>query len=257
MGEPAIRLGEPGFVVLDTTIGGVLGDAAARAPDRVALVHGVVDPAERRRWTYAQLDDWARGVAAVLASDVGPRERLALWAPTSPEALVLAYGAARAGLELVLVNPALRSAEVAHVLGRSGAAGLVMVDAWRDQDLGAILASVRADLPELRTVRSLDEVVTAGAAVDGATASLPAVDPDDVALIVFTSGTTGAPKGARLTHHAMTNSKASAPTASASVRATSTSTRCRSTTWAGTSSRSRSSGAARRTSWSTRSIPRS
>ena len=51
VGEPAIRLAEPGFVALDTTIGGVLGDAATRAPDAVALVHGVADPAVRRRWT--------------------------------------------------------------------------------------------------------------------------------------------------------------------------------------------------------------
>jgi len=205
MSEPAIRLAEPGFVVLDTTIGDVLRDAAARAPDAVALVHGVADPSARRRWTFAQLYEWACGTASVLAHDVAPRDRLALWAPTSPEALVLSYGAALAGLELVLVNPALRSAEVAHVLGRSGAAALVMVDEWRDLDLTDVLAQVRADLPELRTVRTLDDVVAAGAAVDGGSAELPSVDPDDVALIVFTSGTTGAPKGARLSHRAMTN----------------------------------------------------
>jgi len=205
MAGPAIRLAEPGFVVLDTTIGGVLRDAATRAADAVALVHGVPDADARRRWTYEELFQWACGIAAVLARDVGPRERLGLWAPTSPEALVVAYGAALAGLELVLVNPALRSAEVAHVLGRSGAAALVMVDDWRDVDLDGVLASVRAELPELRTVRALGDVAAAGAA-GAAEAQLPAVDPDDVALVVFTSGTTGAPKGARLTHRAMTNS---------------------------------------------------
>ena len=144
----AVRLAEPGFVVFDTTIGGVLLDAATRAPETVALVHGTPDADARRRWTFAQLADWAGGVATVLARDLAPRERLALWAPTSPEALVLAYGAALAGLELVLVNPALRSAEVAHVLGRSGAAALVMVDEWRDLDLTQVLTSVRDDLPE-------------------------------------------------------------------------------------------------------------
>ena len=208
MGEPAIRLAEPGFVVVDETIGDVLREAAARAADAPALVHGVADPEARRRWSYAQLYEWARGVAQTLAAEVAPRERLALWAPTSPDALVLAYGAALAGAELVLVNPALRSAEVAHVLGRSGASGLVMVDAWRDLDLRETLARVRDDLPQLRTVRSLAEVVATGADASGSTASsaLPPVDPHDVALVVFTSGTTGAPKGARLTHRAMTNS---------------------------------------------------
>jgi fatty-acyl-CoA synthase len=206
MGELAIRLAEPGFVVDDTTIGDVLRVSATRAPDTVALVHGVADPAARRRWTYAQLHDWARTVATSLASDLAPRERVALWAPTSPEALAISYGAALAGLELVLVNPALRSAEVAHVLGRSGAAALVMVDEWRDLDLTDVLARVRDDLPELRTVRALDDVVGVNASAVGAAPPLPAVEPDDVALIVFTSGTTGAPKGARLTHRAMTNS---------------------------------------------------
>jgi fatty-acyl-CoA synthase len=118
---------------------------------------------------------------------------------------VLAYGAALAGLELVLVNPALRSAEVAHVVGRSGAAALVMVDEWRGLDLIDVLASVRDDLSDLRTVRPLADVVAAGATVDAVDAPFPLVDPDDVALIVFTSGTTGAPKGARLTHRSMTN----------------------------------------------------
>src|SRR5262249_4698602 len=150
----------------------------------VALVHGVPDADARRRWTYAELYAWARGVATVVARDVAPRERLALWAPTSPEALVLAYGAALAGLELVLVNPALRSAEVAHVLGRSDSVALVMVDEWRDLDLTDVLARVRGDLPNLRTVRRLDDVVAAAdGAVDAADAPLPEVDPDDVALI--------------------------------------------------------------------------
>jgi fatty-acyl-CoA synthase len=206
VGEPAIRLAEPGFAVVDVTIGDVLRDAATRAPDTVALVHGVADPAARRSWTYAQLHAWARGTAAVLTADLAPRERVALWASTSPEALVLSYAAALAGLELVLVNPALRSAEVAHVLGRSGAQGLVMIERWRDHDLGETLARVRDDLPELRAVRALDDVVAEGAAVGDTTQPLAPVDPDDVALIVFTSGTTGAPKGARLTHRAMTNS---------------------------------------------------
>jgi fatty-acyl-CoA synthase len=206
MNEPAVRLAETGFVVLDTTIGGVLRDAASRAPDSVALVHGVPDPDARRRWTYVELYAWARGVATVLSRDVAPRERLALWAPTSPEALVLAYGAALAGLELVLVNPALRSAEVAHILGRSGAVALVMVDEWRDLDLTGVLARVRHELPALRSVRRLDDLVATGTTADAADGRLPSVDPDDVALIVFTSGTTGAPKGARLTHRAMTNS---------------------------------------------------
>src|SRR4029077_18004696 len=91
MSEPAIRLAEPGFVVLDTTIGDVVRDAAARAPDVVALVHGVADPSARRRWTFAQLYEWACGTASVLAHDVASRDRLPLSRPAAPANTARAY----------------------------------------------------------------------------------------------------------------------------------------------------------------------
>jgi fatty-acyl-CoA synthase len=201
-------------ITLDTTVAGILRDAARRTPDGLALVEGVADPDRRRRWTYAELSADAGRAAAALAERFAPAERVAVWAPSVPEALVLTYAAAMAGLVLVPVNPALRADEVRHVLARSGAAGVFLVRAYRDHDLTATLDTVRADLPALREVVDLsrfDEFCAHtgewNPAAPGAGDPVPgrAVGPDDIAQLVFTSGTTGAPKGARLTHRGMTN----------------------------------------------------
>lgn len=203
--RPALRLADPSVPILDDAIGDVLREAAHRAPDTVALIDGTPDPVARRRWTYAALLDQAERYAAVLADRFAPKTTVALWAPTSPEALILAYASALTGLELVLVNPGLRAREVAHVLGQSGAEGVILVDAWRDHDLRATLEAARPELPDLRVVESLAEV-DALAADATRPEFFPRVAGSDVAYIVYTSGTTGAPKGPRLTHRAMTNS---------------------------------------------------
>ena len=202
---------DPADRILDSTIGGVLRDAAETATDQIALVDGDVDD-DPRRWTYGELLAAAETVAAGLAARFDPGERLAVWLPTRPEALILTYAAALAGLVLVPVNPALRAAEVAHVLANSASVGLVSVPSHRGADLAGALASVRAGLPELREATWLDEVPATdpggGRWSDlrgGAGVNLPVVDPDAVALLVYTSGTTGQPKGARLTHRGMTN----------------------------------------------------
>jgi fatty-acyl-CoA synthase len=110
-----------------------------------------------------------------------------------------------ARLVLVPMNPLLREHELAHVLERSGAAGAFFVAEHRGQDLASILTDLRPKLPAVRELVPFDEWATMVAAgVDGGRA-LPPPGPDDVAQLVFTSGTTGAPKGAMLTHRGMTN----------------------------------------------------
>ncbi|HTZ10500.1 MAG TPA: AMP-binding protein, partial [Acidimicrobiales bacterium] len=194
-------------VVRPTTVGGILRQAAARTPDAVALVEGVADPGARRRWTYAELLADAGWAAQALAARFTPGERVAVWAPSVPESLVLTYAAALAGLVLVPVNPALRAGEVRHVLAQSGAAGVFVVPRWRDHDLLGTLAQVHAELPALRHVVDLgrfEEFCSPGRA-PAPPWTPPPVGPDDVAQLVYTSGTTGAPKGALLTHGGMTN----------------------------------------------------
>ncbi len=190
--------------VLETTVGGVLRDAAERAAGTIALVEGTADRRERRRWSYTELLADAERVARALLGRFAPGERVAVWAPNCPEWVLLEFGAALAGLTLVTVNPALRAREVQHVLGQSRADGVVLAPSYRGADLAGILAQVRGGLPGLREVISLAD--WDGFAGSGSPAErLPEVSPDDAAQIQYTSGTTGFPKGAVLRHRGITN----------------------------------------------------
>jgi fatty-acyl-CoA synthase len=194
--------------VLDTTVAGILRSAAAAAPDVTALVQGAPDPTRRRRWTYAELADAAERTALSLVARFEAGERVAVWAPSVPESLILTYAAAMAAVVLVPVNPALQAAEVRHILGQSGAAGVFLVPTFRSQDLVGTLQSIRPDLPSLRHVESLVDDGWRDPGAHGAgDAELRgrAAGPDDVAQLIYTSGTTGTPKGALLTHRGMTN----------------------------------------------------
>jgi fatty-acyl-CoA synthase len=196
--------------VLDTTVAGILREAADAAPGVTALVQGAPDPAHRRRWSYEQLRAEAEAAALALAARFAPGERVAVWGPSLPESLILSYASAMAAVVLVPVNPALGAAEVTHILRQSGASGLFLVAEFRGHDLGRTLRSIRAELPELRLVESLTgegwQEFCADADLD-APGVLGRRDPsgDDIAQLIYTSGTTGAPKGALLTHRGMTN----------------------------------------------------
>jgi len=194
--------------VLDTTVAGILRQAAARSPDTVALVEGTADPASRRRWTYAELLADAGWAARALAEHFAPGERVAVCAPSVPESLVLTYAAALAGVVLVPVNPALRAAEMGYLLGSSSAAGVFFVPEHRGNDVRGALEEARHGLPSLRHGFDLtrwEEFCSPAHAAPAQGWAPAAVAPDDVAQLIFTSGTTGRPKGALLTHRGMTN----------------------------------------------------
>jgi fatty-acyl-CoA synthase len=189
--------------ILGTTVGSVLRAAAAAAPDRVAMIGGHPDPASRGRWTYAELLAEAERAARALSRRFAPGEPVAVWAHNMPEWIILEYAAGLAGIVLVTVNPALRPAELAYVLKQSGSVGIFLVPEYRSP-MAKYLDEVRPDVPLLRDVVLLTEwedfLSTAPA-----DAVLPDVQPDDIAQIQYTSGTTGFPKGAELHHRGLTN----------------------------------------------------
>ena len=191
--------------VSETTVGGVLRTAAATAPDRLAMIGGTPDPADRKRWSYAELLTEAEQAARALTTRFTPGERVAAWAPNLPEWIILEYAAALAGLVLVTVNPAFRPAELSYVLGQSGAAGIFLVPEYRSP-MAKFLEEVRPDLPALREAVFFTEWAEFLATAPPPDAViLPEVHGDDIAQIQYTSGTTGFPKGAELHHRGLTN----------------------------------------------------
>lgn len=128
--------------VLETTVGDVLREAAELAAGALALVEGTPDPGRRRR-DYAGLLADSERVARALLGRFDPGERVAVYAPNSPEWLLLEFGAAMAGLTLVTVNPALRASELEYVLAQSRAHGIVLAPTYRGSDLTGTVAEVR------------------------------------------------------------------------------------------------------------------
>src|SRR5450759_2773677 len=190
--------------VLDTTVGGILRDAAHAVPDQVALIGGHPDPALRRRWTYGELFLDAERCARALLGRFAPGERVAVWAPNIPEWEVLEFGSALAGLILVTVNPAYKPGELKYVLEQSGSAGIFLLPEFRGNPMAQSLETLRGQLPGLRETISFSEFdafLSSGASTE----PLPDVGPDDPVQIQYTSGTTGFPKGAVLHHRGLTN----------------------------------------------------
>lgn len=191
-------------VLLNTTIGGVLRTKAQEMPETVALVE--VHPADTiaRRWTYRELLDQSEELATALVSRFRPGERIAVWAPNIPEWVILEFAAALAGLTLVTVNPAFRLAEASYTLKQSGAVGLFFVDEFRGNRIGEHVADLLPSLPLIRETARLTDLAAMTRGADRAR-PLPQVRPEDPAFILYTSGTTGKPKGAILHHCGITN----------------------------------------------------
>ena len=194
--------------LLDRTIGADLERTAARYGDREALV----EVASGRRWTYAELDaavdDVARGL---LALGVAVGDRVGIWASNCAEWTLLQYATAKAGAVLVTINPAYRTHELAYALRQSGTSVLVAAQG-RTGDDRAVVEHVRPDCPGLRDVVLLgtpdwDALLARGSEVAPHVLRerSAALSPDDPINIQYTSGTTGFPKGATLSHRNILN----------------------------------------------------
>jgi fatty-acyl-CoA synthase len=190
--------------LLRETIGANLARTVAQHGSREALVvrHQSI------RWTYDELwtrvDELAR---ALLARGFETGDRIGIWAPNGAEWVLVQFATARIGVILVNINPAYRTHEVQYALDQSGCRGLISATEFKGSDYVTMLKEVRDDLPGLEQVVYLgttewdDLLASAG---ERSSADVGAVEatlgPDDAINIQYTSGTTGFPKGATLSH---------------------------------------------------------
>src|SRR5262249_45055229 len=218
--------------LIGQTIGEYFDAIAARFPDCDA----VIARQQNVRWTYRQFKDQVDTVAAgLLALGLEPGDRVGIWSPNNAEWAVTQFATAKAGLVLVNINPAYRLAEVEYALNKVGCKALITATQLKTSDYIAMLRELApeldranpgqlkaAKLPELRAVIRIpaqagtgpsrgmygfDELP--GLADDSHRAELGRLAGrlqfDDPINIQFTSGTTGFPKGATLTHHNILN----------------------------------------------------
>jgi fatty-acyl-CoA synthase len=188
-----------------TTCGSVLRASAARWPDKVALV----DPGEEgrpvRRWTYSALLTEAEKVANLLAAQFPKGTHVAIYAANCPEWVFVQFGVALAGMVLVTVNPACNAAELGYILRQSRSRAVFHQQSWRSADMGALVDQAAAQ-EQLDIALKVNVDDPAGfPPQDVAPALLPEVVPGDPAMIQYTSGTTGYPKGVLLSHHQIAN----------------------------------------------------
>jgi fatty-acyl-CoA synthase len=195
--------------ILEETIGANFERIAATYPDHEALV----DAPSGRRWTYAELDAEIDTVAkGLMAQGVERADRVGIWAPNCPEWTIVQYATAKIGAILVNINPAYRTHELRYVLDQSGISTLISATQFKTSDYVAMVDEVRSDAVALRRVLFIgtddwETLHTAADAVDdralrARSAELSNTDPIN---IQYTSGTTGFPKGATLSHRNILN----------------------------------------------------
>jgi fatty-acyl-CoA synthase len=190
--------------LIESTLGDLMMKNAREVPDRLALIEGVADPAQRRRWTYRQLVDEALSCARGLMKHFSRGERIGLLAPETPEWVIFQHAMSFAGLIVVPINPSYTAREVAFILGNAKAAGVVHADESRGKNLTAIVMEVQGQLDHLRKAINVRDLAQLQAEGDPKQ-PLPVQDPGEVMQIQYTSGTTGFPKGACLHHRGVIN----------------------------------------------------
>ncbi len=209
MTEIAYASGASGVPLLGQTIGQNLAATVERFGAREALVV----PFQDVRLTYAELAREVERVArALLALGLERGDRLGIWSPNSAEWVLIQYATAQVGVILVNLNPAYRTAEVAYALRQSGCRMVVAATDFKTSDYRAMLDEVRPELPALERVAFLGTSDWEGLLADGESIGDQALRGreaelafDDPINIQYTSGTTGFPKGATLTHHNILN----------------------------------------------------
>jgi fatty-acyl-CoA synthase len=193
--------------LLDETIGANLARTATAFPDREALV----ECRTGCRWTYGEFHEATRRIAtALIERGIEPGDRIGIWSPNCAEWTMIQYATALVGAILVNINPAYQTAELEYALNHASMCTVFAAPEFKSADYVAMLESVRGHCPALNDVlvvgwepwQEIAETPVDADALARVQARLNAHDPIN---IQYTSGTTGFPKGATLTHHNILN----------------------------------------------------
>src|SRR5689334_21447233 len=198
--------GEDSPALLEETIGANFERTVADQCDREALV----EFASGRRWTYTELNDDVNALArGFLAAGVGKGDRVGIWAPNCAEWTMTQFATAKIGAVLVTINPAYRTHELAYVLNQSGVSLLVSATEFKTSNYRNMISEVLDQTPVRRVVfigtDDWTALTTAGVETSGLAERMASLDPGDPINIQYTSGTTGFPKCATLSHRNILN----------------------------------------------------
>ncbi|MDN5794903.1 MAG: AMP-binding protein [Intrasporangium sp.] len=202
-------VGETEPPLIEQTIGDNFDATVARFPDREALV----DVAQGKRWTYTELQaDVERLARALLAVGVGKGDRVGIWAPNCSEWTLTQYATAKMGAILVNINPSYRAHELDYVLRQAGISTLISAKEFKTSDYATMIEQVRPDVPGLERVVLIgtpdwDELLSHADEVSAEELGQvqSTLGNNDAINIQYTSGTTGFPKGATLSHRNILN----------------------------------------------------
>jgi fatty-acyl-CoA synthase len=206
---PSHTAGDTDVPLLEQTIPDNLDATVARFADREALV----DVQQGIRWTYAEFAEQVGRLArAFAAAGMVKGERVGIWAPNCAQWTLTQYATARLGAILVNINPSYRTHELEYVLKQSGISTLVSAKEFKTSDYASMIEEVRGSCPDLRDVyligtASWDALLARADEVpeDDVAAIQAGLDRGDAINIQYTSGTTGFPKGATLSHRNILN----------------------------------------------------
>ena len=207
--KPAHTRGEETPALLTETIGATLARTVADHGERTALI----DATARREWRYTEFHRDVRALAAgLLRLGMSVGDRVGLWSPNRFEWVLTQYAAAEIGAVLVNLNPAYRQNEIEYALQQSGTSVVLAAESFKDSAYSAMLEQARPQCPELREVVLFESPGWDALCVEPSADELTRVDeiaaslsPDDPINIQYTSGTTGFPKGATLSHRNIGN----------------------------------------------------
>ncbi|AJT41113.1 AMP-binding protein [Psychromicrobium lacuslunae] len=195
--------------LLGETIGENFNRIAQQFPDAEALI----EVATGRRWSYSALNQEVDALAlGLLAKGIAKGDRVGIWAVNCAEWVIVQYATAKIGAILVNVNPSYRQHELAYAINQSGMRLLISQTAYKSSAFAELITAVRPECPELREViyiaePSWEQTIEAGTDQDGTALirRMTELSADDAINIQYTSGTTGYPKGATLSHHNILN----------------------------------------------------